>query len=83
MLLCFSIAFQPATDGQTKLTIHTLEDTFPACALDFKKVWDEQLVLIKFSYKNNYNSSIRMAPWRRYMEGSVWLCFAGKTLMSH
>ena len=33
------------------------------CALDFKKAWDEQLALIKFSYNNSYHSSIRMAPY--------------------
>jgi len=34
-----------------------------ACALDFKKAWDEQLALIEFSYNNSYHVSIRMAPY--------------------
>ena len=34
-----------------------------ACALDFKKAWDEQLALIEFSYNNSYHSSIEMAPY--------------------
>jgi len=30
-------------------TIQTLEDMLRACALDFKKAWDDQLALIEFS----------------------------------
>jgi len=62
-LLHFSTAFHPAMDGQTECTIHTLEDMLRACALDFKKVWDEQLALIKFSYNNSYHASIGVAPY--------------------
>jgi len=50
-------------DGQTERTIQTLEDILRACTLDFKQVWDEQLALIEFSYNNNYQASIRMAPY--------------------
>jgi len=35
-----------------------------ACALDFKKAWDEQLALSEFSYNNSYHSSLRMAPYK-------------------
>jgi len=41
MLLCFSTAFRPATDGQTKRIIPTLEDMLRACVLDSKQAWDE------------------------------------------
>ena len=34
-----------------------------ACVLNFKKTWDEQLALIKFSYSNRYRSSIGMTPY--------------------
>jgi len=34
-----------------------------AYALDSKKAWDEQLVLIEFSYNNTYHSSIGKAPY--------------------
>ena len=40
-LLRFSTAFHPAKDGQTECTIQTLENMLRACALNFKKVWDE------------------------------------------
>jgi len=61
MLLHFSTAFHPATDGQMERTIHTLEDMLRACAVDFKKVWDEQLALIEFSYNTSYHASVEMA----------------------
>jgi len=62
-LLLFSTTFHPATNGQTEGTIQTLEDMLRAYALDFKKAWDEQLVLIEFSYNNSYNAIIGMAPY--------------------
>ena len=63
MLLRFSTAFHPATDGQNECTIQTLEDMLRSCALDFKSVWDEQLALIEFSCNNSYHASIGMAPY--------------------
>jgi len=63
MLLRFSTAFHPATDGQTERTIQALEDMLRACTLDFKKAWDKQLALIEFSYNNSYHVRIRMAPY--------------------
>ena len=50
-------------DGQTERIIQTLEDMLRACALDFKKSWDKQLPLIKFSCNNNYHMSNGMAPY--------------------
>ena len=40
-----------------------LEYTLQACAFDFKKVWDEQLALIQFSYNNIYHFSIGMGAY--------------------
>ena len=34
-----------------------------ACALDFKKSWDEHVSLVEFSYNNSFHSSIGMAPY--------------------
>ena len=62
-LLRFSTTFHPATDREAERKIQTLEDVLRACALDFKKAWDEQLALIEFSYNNSYHSSIEMAPY--------------------
>ena len=41
----------------------TLEDMLRACALDFKRSWDDHLPLIEYAYNNSYHSSIRMAPY--------------------
>jgi hypothetical protein len=34
-----------------------------ACALDFGVSWDEHLPLAEFSYNNNYQSSLKVAPF--------------------
>jgi hypothetical protein len=34
-----------------------------ACVLDFSQKWDECLPLAEFSYNNNYQKSIKMAPF--------------------
>jgi hypothetical protein len=34
-----------------------------ACALDFGGSWDEHLPLAEFSYNNNYQSSLKAAPF--------------------
>ena len=70
-----STAFHPQTDEQTECTIHTLEDIFRACVIDFRGSWDDHLPLIEFLYNNSYYSSIGMAPFgavycRRYRSPS-------------
>jgi hypothetical protein len=34
-----------------------------ACVLEFPQKWDECLPLTEFSYNNNYQESIKMAPF--------------------
>jgi hypothetical protein len=34
-----------------------------ACVLEFLQKWDDCLPLAKFSYNNNYEESIKMAPF--------------------
>jgi len=64
ILLRFSTAFLfLAMNGQMEITIQMLEDVLWPCALDFKRMWDEQLVLIEVSYNNRYDFSIGMAPY--------------------
>nr|GFA95093.1 reverse transcriptase domain-containing protein [Tanacetum cinerariifolium] len=43
-------------------TIQKLEDMLRACVIDFEKSWDRHLALVKFSYNNNYHTSIKAAP---------------------
>ena len=58
-----STVFHPQTDGQAERTIQTFEDMLRACVIDFRGNWDDHLPLIEFSYKNNFHSSIGMAPF--------------------
>ena len=58
-----SSAYHPQTDGQTERINQILEDMLRACVLSYGKKWDECLPLAEFSYNNNYQESIRMAPF--------------------
>ncbi|GJR44679.1 putative reverse transcriptase domain-containing protein [Tanacetum coccineum] len=51
------------TDGKSKRTIQTLEDMLRASVINFRNGWDNHLPLVKFSYNNNYHSSIKAAPF--------------------
>jgi hypothetical protein len=59
----FNTAFHPQTDGQTERVNHILEDMLRACALDYGSSWDDNLPYAEFSYNNNYQASIEMAPF--------------------
>ncbi|GKB58770.1 putative reverse transcriptase domain-containing protein [Tanacetum coccineum] len=61
--LDMSTAYHPQTDSQSERTIQTLEDMLRACVMDFGGSWDTHLPLIKFSYNNNYHTSIKYAPF--------------------
>ena len=58
-----STAFHPQMDGQSEMTIQTLEDMLRACVLDLKGSWEEHLPLVEFAYNNSYQASIQMAPY--------------------
>ena len=66
--LNFSIAFHPQTDGQSERVIQVLEDMLRGCVLDFSGSWDRYIQLMEFSYNNNYQSSIGMAPYEALYE---------------
>ena len=40
-----------------------MEDLLRACALDLKGNWDDYLPVVEFAYNNNFQASIRMAPF--------------------
>ena len=40
-----------------------LEDMLRGCVMEFTGSWDRYVPLIEFSYNNNYQSSIGMAPY--------------------
>ena len=56
--------FNPQMDGHVERIIQTLEDMLRFCVIDFKGSWDDDFLLIEFSYNNNYHSSIQMAPYK-------------------
>ncbi|GKE61959.1 putative reverse transcriptase domain-containing protein [Tanacetum coccineum] len=58
-----STAYHPETDGQSEITIQTLEDMLRAYVIDFGKGWDKYLPLLEFSYNNSYHASIKAAPF--------------------
>ncbi|GKA73977.1 putative reverse transcriptase domain-containing protein [Tanacetum coccineum] len=49
--LDMSTTYHPQTDGQSKHTIHTLEDMLRACVLDFGGSCDVHLPLVEFSLR--------------------------------
>nr|GFD21828.1 reverse transcriptase domain-containing protein [Tanacetum cinerariifolium] len=59
--LDMSTTYHPQMNGQSECTIQTLEDMLRACVIDVGGSWDVHLSLAKFSYNNNYHSSIRCA----------------------
>ncbi|GKB58058.1 putative reverse transcriptase domain-containing protein [Tanacetum coccineum] len=61
--LDMSTAYHPQTDGQSERTIQTLEDMLHAYVIDFGKGWVNHLPLVKFSYNNSYQASIKAAPY--------------------
>ena len=40
-----------------------MEDMLRACALDYGSSWDDNLPYVEFSYNNNYQTSLKMAPF--------------------
>nr|GEW83691.1 putative reverse transcriptase domain-containing protein [Tanacetum cinerariifolium] len=58
-----STAYHPKTDGQSELTIQTLEDMLQACVMDFGGSWDTHLPLVEFSCNNSYHTSIKCTPF--------------------
>ncbi|KAD3640486.1 hypothetical protein E3N88_29709 [Mikania micrantha] len=66
--LDLSTSYHPQTDGQSEMTIQTLEDMLRACVLDFGGSWDSHLPLVEFSYNNSHHSSIQCAPFEALYE---------------
>ncbi|GJX91695.1 putative reverse transcriptase domain-containing protein [Tanacetum coccineum] len=62
--LDMSTVYHPETDGQSEITIQTLEDMLRACVIDFGSGWDKHLSLAEFSYNNSYHASIKAAPFK-------------------
>jgi hypothetical protein len=61
--LNYSTTFHPQTDGQTERVNQVLEDMLRACALTYDTDWESSLPFAEFSYNNNFQASLRMAPF--------------------
>jgi transposase InsO family protein len=63
--LRFSSVYHSQTNGQTKRVNQILEDMLRACALQYGRSWDKSLPYAEFSYNNNYQDSLKMAPFEK------------------
>ncbi|GKC33378.1 putative reverse transcriptase domain-containing protein [Tanacetum coccineum] len=61
--LDMSTVYHPQTSNQSERTIQTLDDMPRACIIELDKSWDNHLPLVKFSYNNNYHSSLKSSPF--------------------
>jgi hypothetical protein len=78
MHLIHSSTYHPQTDGQTERVNLILEDMLRACILNYPDKWDKCLPLAEFSYNNNYQESLRIAPFEalygcRYRTPVNWI----------
>ena len=75
--LDFSTAFHSQADGQSEMTIQTLEDMLRVCVMNLGGSWDDHLPLVEFAYNNSYHNSIDMAIYealdgRKYRSPLCW-----------
>ena len=58
-----STTFHPQIDGQSERTIQIFEHLLRACILEFEGSWEDHQSLVEFTYNNNYQATIEMAPY--------------------
>jgi transposase InsO family protein len=61
--LIHNTAYHPQTDGQIERVNQILKDMLRASVLNYSDKWDKCLSLTEFSYNNNFQESLRMAPF--------------------
>jgi transposase InsO family protein len=61
--LIHSLAYHPQTDGQIERVNQILEDMSRACVMEYQGSWERNLPWVEFSYNNNYQESMKMAPF--------------------
>jgi transposase InsO family protein len=64
--LIHSSVYHPQTDGQTERVNQILEDMLRACVMEYPGSWDKNLPWAEFSYNNNYQESLKMAPFETF-----------------
>ncbi|XP_068344106.1 uncharacterized protein [Pyrus communis] len=62
--LLYSTTYHPQTDGQSEMTIQTLEDMLRSSVLQFGDAWHKRLDLMEFAYNNSFHSNIGMSPFK-------------------
>ena len=69
--LLFSTAYHPQTSGQVERVNQILEDMLRACVISFGMKWEDCLPYAEFSYNNNFQASLGMAPFEAlYVQNS-------------
>jgi hypothetical protein len=58
--------------------IWILEDLLRACKLEFKGSWEDHLLLVEFTYNNNYQATIGMTPYEALYGRKCEHQYAGK-----
>ena len=61
--LSFSTAFHPQSSGQVERVNQIPEDMLRACVISFGMDWEKCLPFVEFAYNNNYQSSLKKAPF--------------------
>jgi transposase InsO family protein len=61
--LNFSTAYHPETDEKTERRNQILEDMLHMYMMDQQKHWEEFFPLVEFVHNNNYQGTIKMAPF--------------------
>jgi hypothetical protein len=61
--LIHSTSYHPQIDGQIERVNAVLEDILRAYVLSSRGSWESWLPLTEFTYNNNYQESIKMAPF--------------------
>jgi hypothetical protein len=82
--LNYSTAFHPQTDGQTERVNQVLQDLLRACVLTYGSDWEKSLSYAEFSYNNDYQASLKMAPFealygRKCRTPLMWSEVGGRT----
>lgn len=61
--LDLSTIYHPQIDGQSERVIQILYNMLQSCVIDFRGSQEDYLPLAEFTYNNNFQSSIQMAPY--------------------
>jgi hypothetical protein len=64
-------AYHSQMDGQTERVNQILQDMLRACVMEHQGSWDKNLPCDKFSYNNNYQESLKIAPFE-VLYGCRW-----------